>query len=189
MNREWCYTDRKYTQLEDRKDVILMERKREWKAVAPCHHQAILELNAELVHFLAPMDQAGLEKLLQESNLFHVVEIDGQMAAFVIALTEDTAYGNENYLWFQSNVEKFLYVDRIVINPAFQRMGIGVFIYDHIFAQAKAIGAPCVTAEIDIAPPNPVSLAFHKRFGFVEIGTKSVYNGKKMVSLQSAVVE
>jgi predicted GNAT superfamily acetyltransferase len=45
-----------------------------------------------------------------------------------------------------------------------------------------------VTAEIDIEPPNPVSLKFHERFGFKEVGKQAVAGGKKIVSLQAAKI-
>lgn len=157
--------------------------------VLPRHYDEILALNAELVHFLDEMDMAHMLDLKSYSEIFHVVEVNGEFAAFIIAIPENTAYGNENYLWFNEEYSKFLYIDRVVISPKFHRRGIGAYIYEQIFAYAKEIDAKRITGEIDIEPPNPTSLAFHKTLGFQEVSTLSVYGGKKVVSLQVAKLD
>jgi predicted GNAT superfamily acetyltransferase len=43
-----------------------------------------------------------------------------------------------------------------------------------------------VTCEFEVIPPNPASSAFHARFGFREVGTHWVAQGRKKVSLQEA---
>ncbi len=163
-----------------------MEQKLEFLVAGQCHYEDILELNEELVHYLAPMDKAHMLELESYASLFHVVKCDGKMAAFIICLEEGTAYDNENYKYFESHYDSFLYIDRIVIKPEFHRRGIGNFIYDKVFEYAKTAGKPRLTGEIDILPENPVSLAFHKTLGFEEVAKLSVYNGKKQVSLQVA---
>lgn len=42
-----------------------------------------------------------------------------------------------------------------------------------------------VTCEVNIRPPNPESLAFHDRQGFVEVGTQETEDGRKTVSLRA----
>ena len=50
---------------------------------------------------------------------------------------------------------------------------------------AAATNAVRLTAEFDVEPPNPVSAAFHQRFGFREVGTQWIGGDKKQVSLQA----
>lgn len=57
-------------------------------------------------------------------------------------------------------------------------------LYQDVFNHAKEIKVPYVTAEIDINPPNPKSLSFHKKFGFKEVGRQTVGKGKT-VSLEA----
>jgi len=47
---------------------------------------------------------------------------------------------------------------------------------------------PWLTCEFDIEPPNPVSMRFHQRMGFREVGTQWIGDGKKQVSLQAKSV-
>jgi len=146
--------------------------------------EGILELNEESVHFLSPLTKEKLESLVQASETLSVIEIDGRVAAFVLTLREGKDYDSVNYQWFSKQYEKFLYIDRIVVALEHHGQGLGSRLYEAVFQQAKAMGVPYVTAEIDINPPNPGSLSFHEKFGFKEVGQQSVAGGKKIVSLQ-----
>lgn len=149
-------------------------------------YDRILELNEESVHFLSPMDGAKLAKLAHESDLFLVAEVDGRVEAFVLALLENKAYDSVNYLWFSERYHHFLYIDRVVVSVDSHGKRLGSVLYETIFEQARKLTATCIAAEIDIVPPNPVSLKFHEKFGFKEVGKQSVYDGQKVVSLQIA---
>jgi hypothetical protein len=58
-----------------------------------------------------------------------------------------------------------------------------------VFDHARAGGAPVVTAEVNMEPPNPGSLAFHHRLGFREVGQQDTYGGSVRVSLLAAPVD
>ena len=146
--------------------------------------ERIIELNEESVHFLSPMDMEKFEHLESISEMLRVIEIDGIVEAFVLTIREGKAYDSVNYLWFQKHYHRFLYIDRVVVSIKMQGKGLGRMLYESVFEHAKQIGVPYVTAEIDINPPNPVSLKFHEKFGFKEVGKQSVADGKKVVSLQ-----
>jgi uncharacterized protein len=146
----------------------------------------ILALNHSWVHFLSPLTADRLSFLHEESAYHRVVDINGELMAFLLCFTEGSSYDSVNYLWFARNFERFLYVDRIVVSELAQGQGLGPMLYKDLFDFARRIGAPRVTAEFDIDPPNPTSQRFHERFGFKEIGTQRVANGTKRVSLQSS---
>lgn len=146
----------------------------------------ILELNEESVHFLSPLTLDKLEYLRSQSEMFKVLEIDGCVEAFVLTLLQDQEYDSVNYKWFSTNYKKFLYIDRVVVSKMMQGKGLGPIIYVEVFKHAKSIKTPYIAAEIDIMPANPNSLKFHKKFGFKEVGTQTIYDGKKSVSLQIA---
>ena len=140
----------------------------------------ILKTNRENVEVLSPMSKDDFCNFL-------TVEVDGAPAAFLIALREGVeTYKSENYLWFSKNYEKFLYIDRVVIAEGFRGCGIGKKLYSRVFEEAKKMGVPFVTAEIDTVPYNEASLLFHKAMGFNEVGTQTVRGGAVTVSLQAA---
>jgi predicted GNAT superfamily acetyltransferase len=164
----------------------MMTETRKVRSATPEDYEDILRLNEESVHFLSPLSKEKLAHLHRESEILKVVEADGHVEAFVLALREGKDYDSVNYTWFARNYDKFLYIDRVVVSLKQQSSGLGKLLYEEVFKHAESTGVPVVTAEIDIEPPNPVSLKFHERFGFKEVGRQPVASGKKIVSLQAA---
>jgi hypothetical protein len=76
---------------------------------------AILALNAESVHFLSPLTAERLDALHRAAAYHKIIEIDGEVAAFLLAFREGAPYDSPNYLWFAERYPEFLYIDRIVV--------------------------------------------------------------------------
>ena len=150
----------------------------------PVDLSAILALNEASVRFLSPLTSARLEALHRSAAYHKVVDIEGEIAAFLLAFREGAPYDSPNYLWFVERYPHFLYVDRIVVAAAHRGSGFGAMLYDDFAAFAARTGAPWLTCEFDIEPPNPASMRFHERMGFGEVGTQTIGDGKKRVSLQ-----
>jgi predicted GNAT superfamily acetyltransferase len=145
----------------------------------------VLALNHELVHFLSPLSLQRLEQLHQESACRRVFEVDGHIAAFLLAFRDGCAYDSPNYRWFAGRYAQFLYVDRVVVSLAHQGRGIGPRLYTDLFTFARDTEAGMVCCEFDIDPPNEPSRRFHARYGFREVGRQTLASGKQ-VSLQVA---
>jgi len=150
--------------------------------------EAVLALNRESERFLSPLTRGRLELLHAEADLHQVIEVDGAVVAFVLALREGSGYDSVNYRWFVDRYERFLYVDRVVVAAAQHGRGLGRMLYDAVFAHARTTGVPRITCEYDLDPPNPASARFHDVFGFREVGRQRVAGGSKQVSLQAADV-
>lgn len=148
---------------------------------------ALLALNAEQVHFLSPLDAPRLAHLHAQSAWHQVIEGDTGVCAFLLAFTPGADYDSPNYRWFEARGGRFLYVDRVVVGASAQGQGGGRRLYAALFAFAREAGVEAVVCEYDLDPPNPVSAAFHARFGFVEVG-RQVANGKQ-VSMQAARID
>lgn len=149
----------------------------------------ILRLNKENVEVLAPMDRSKLTEFMKMSSLLWVACVDGKQAAFIIVLDEGvSSYDSENYLWFKKHYEHFLYIDRIVIDAPFRKIGLGRTLYNEVFDYARDNVIPVVTAEIDTIPYNGASLKFHRIMGFKEVGEQYVRGGSVKVSLQAAEI-
>jgi predicted GNAT superfamily acetyltransferase len=150
---------------------------------------AILALNGESVHFTSPLDAAKLRHLHAQAAYHRVVEVKGTITAFLLALREGADYDSPNYRWFAENCATFLYIDRVVVARAAPGAGLGIQIYDDLFAFAARHGIKRVTCEFDLDPPNPASARFHARYGFGEVGRQWIGDGKKQVSLQIREIE
>ncbi len=127
----------------------------------------LLSLNRASVQELSEMDEQRLEWILSLAYRALVVEHEGEVAAFAVAIAPGTAYDSENYRWFTARFERFLYLDRIVVADPLRRHGIGAQLYDAIEAAAQPLER--MVCEVNVRPANEPSLAFHAARGYVEI--------------------
>ncbi|WP_404385367.1 GNAT family N-acetyltransferase [Caenispirillum salinarum] len=148
--------------------------------------EALLVLNNAAVPHVNDLDAAAFCAIVDEAAVaVKAVDAAGGVAGFVLALAPGKRYASENYAWFCANMgdEGFLYVDRIVVDPTRRRSGAQRALYEHVFAEAERTGAPRVTCEVNVRPPNPVSMAFHESLGFQGVGEFEPYGGTKRVRL------
>lgn len=141
----------------------------------------MLDLNHRHVELLAPLDQPMLERLQGWADRADVIEVDGELAGFVLTFAPGTAYDSPNYRWFTAQGEDFYYLDRIVVDPRLRRGGIGSQVYDEL--EAVAAGHGRMVLEVNIDPPNDVSLAFHAARGYAEVGRLGA-TGKQVVLME-----
>lgn len=90
--------------------------------------------------------------------------------SFLLAFDEAAPYASPNYLWFRARHSRFVYIDRIVIEPSGRGRGIARQHYLDLFEAARAAGHALVCAEVNFDPPNPASDAFHAALDFAEVG-------------------
>jgi hypothetical protein len=132
-------------------------------------HAQVLALNEANVVKLAPMDEARLLELDRIADRFDVIDVEGGFGGFVITFAPGTTYDSENYRWFTERYDgHFYYLDRIVLADEHRRQGLGTFVYDELEHVARRYGR--LALEVNLVPRNDVSLAFHDRRGYVEVG-------------------
>ncbi len=136
--------------------------------------EALRALNNEHAQELSFADATRFSHLV--ANAFFAAEIGTE--AFIIAFDQDADYDSPNFLWFRQRFSNFVYVDRVVTAQAARGRGYAAGLYNALFAAARAAGHEHVTCEINADPPNPGSEAFHAKFGFQEIGSALLPNGK-----------
>jgi uncharacterized protein len=152
------------------------------REAAPADWPAVLALNAESVAALSPLDEARLAKLAAAACYFRVIAQDAEIAAFLLGFRKGADYDSPNFLWFDRNFADFVYVDRVVVAPAFRGRQLADSLYDDFEGFARDRDVSRVTCEVNVEPPNPASLRFHARRGFREIG-RLPYGEAKIVAL------
>src|SRR3546814_1269626 len=90
---------------------------------------ALLTLNNAASRSILPMDRDQLAFFFECAAYFRVAVIDGALAGFLIALTEDANHASANFRWFKQRFERFLYIDRIVIAKSHRGAGLGRIFY------------------------------------------------------------
>ncbi|MCB1856991.1 MAG: GNAT family N-acetyltransferase [Gammaproteobacteria bacterium] len=142
----------------------------------------ILALNEAALPHVNSISRETLEALAAMSCYFRVACVDSLVAGFLLAMREGTPYSSDNYRWFSKRYCSFVYVDRVVIAPAYFRRGIGGLLYQDLVLKLSK-GAPRIVCEVNLEPPNPGSISFHQSMGFSQVGQQPTEGGKKQVAL------
>ena len=154
----------------------------EFRALESRDLDAVHALNEAAVPAVSSVSVAQLRELDTMATRFQLAHFGQQLAGFLILLQPGARYASMNYQWFSTHYRQFLYVDRIVISPAFHRRGIGSAFYTRAWSDARQQSV-ALTCEVNVIPPNPQSMAFHADFGFREVGRQHTDGGEKLVSL------
>lgn len=137
-----------------------------------------LALNARDVEMLSPLDRTAFEALVDVAFAAWILEDGG---GFLIAVSNGADYQSANYQWFAERLDRFVYVDRIVVAEEARGQGVARTLYAALTAAARAAGAPIIAAEVNVTPPNPASHAFHLALGFEPIADGATPDGRKTV--------
>ena len=148
----------------------------------------ILDINATEEEKTSRIDLARIAQLDRWADYHRVAVIDDEIIGFLLVMSEASDYDGDNFRWFVERYDRFLYVDRIVIDRTAARSGIGSALYGDLIQFGATQGCPALCCEINVSPPNPVSHAFHARFGFNEVGCSAEANAPKIVSYQLAAL-
>jgi predicted GNAT superfamily acetyltransferase len=151
------------------------------RALTDADGAQVLALNRAARPNVAPLDSAELARLQTPSNGHVVIVEDGAVLGYALVFPDDAAYDGEEFRVLRTRVPRpFTYVDQVAVHPPAHRMGIGRRLYRHVEQAALARGATCLCCEVNLAPPNPASSAFHERLGFRSVGRLSTTDGREV---------
>lgn len=143
---------------------------------------AVLALNNASVPHVNALSADALAQIVAMSAHYTVAEDAEGILGFVLCVESGRPYWSENYQWFGERYETFLYLDRVAVHPRAQRRGVGRAIYDAVDAAARGRW-PRIALEVNLRPPNPVSVAFHESMGYVPVGVREYGDGANAVQM------
>ena len=136
---------------------------------------AVLALNNTHASEVNELSATALAAVVDVATRARIV--DGDLG-FLIAFSEATPPQGPNHAWFLAHQPRFLYIDRVVVAPSARGRGLARALYDDL--ASIAAGRP-LCCEVNIDPPNPASLDFHARLGFLACGeAANPRNGKRV---------
>ena len=157
------------------------------RELTPADLDVVLEINNAGYPAVPVATLEELERLFEMSSYRRAaLDSGGDVVGFALALDPGADYDSENYVFFESRFDNHLYIDRIVLADAARGLGLGTALYEDLFAFARAEGRQTVTCEVNLDPPNPGSLRFHRRFGFEDVDTQATKGGQVVVQLLQA---
>ncbi|MEM6762024.1 MAG: GNAT family N-acetyltransferase [Pseudomonadota bacterium] len=158
-------------------DVVEARLPDELLAIAALNNNAVPEVNALEPQELADLIAKGRLRVVRGRPV----------AGLVLTLPSGITYASLNYRWFSNRFDRFLYVDRVVVDAAARGLGVGRLLYGETIAYAKAAGYPRVCSEVNLDPPNPGSIAFHDKLGFRRIHERvNEEHGKTVAMMEHA---
>jgi len=150
--------------------------------VQPHDLDSVLALNNAAGSTILPLDAAGLRTLYEHASYFRLAEVEGHVAAFLVALREDADYASPNYQWFREHYAEFVYIDRIVVAKPYRGLGLGRVLYADVTSYAE-MRVPQLCCEVFLEPRDDVSLLFHGTWGFQEVGQQVMPGVDRRVAL------
>ena len=151
------------------------------RAYVPADLPALHAINEQGVPGVSRETIESLGKWVSLSECLVAVDDAGRPIGFLNLVPPGTAaYTSPNLRWFEARGGHVNYVDRIAIDASVRGQRIGEALYEAAFATCAGRYA-AIGCEVNRLPPNPGSLRFHKRLGFVEVGSQAFMPGEKEV--------
>lgn len=148
--------------------------------IATADLAALTELNTREEIALSVLSAAAFETAVR--NAWYARCFDAA-AGFLLAYDQTADLASPNFRWFRQRYDRFIYIDRVAVAETARGRGLGQAFYADVAARAVAAGHLRLTAEVNLDPPNPASLAFHRRLGFQDVGEARLASGKTVAYL------
>ncbi len=149
----------------------------------------VLEINQANTPEVGSIDADRLGFLFDESAIALAATVRSVVVGFALVLPPGSTYDSVNYRWFANRGDDVMYLDRVAIGAGHRRRGLGRALYSSVFDRIATHHAPIsrLGLEVNIEPPNPASMAFHRGLGFNEVGRQATPYGA-VVSLMERPV-
>ena len=138
-----------------------------------------LEINQANTPEVGSVDADRLGFLFDESAIALAATLRSEVVGFTLVLLPGSSYDSVNYRWFANRGDDVMYLDRIAIDAGHRRLGLGRALYSSVFDRIATHHASMsrLGLEVNIEPPNPASMAFHRGLGFSEVGRQATPYG------------
>ncbi len=150
------------------------------RALSASDKDAVLRINADGQPGVAQLDHSEFERLMAISNRHLALEgPDTALAGYILAFHSDAPYDGEEFQIFgMSATAPFIYIDQVATAAGMRRAGLATALYEAMerLAQAELVFTLC--CEVNLNPPNPISLAFHRARGFNQTTVLEAQDGR-----------
>lgn len=141
---------------------------------------ALLRLNEAAVPGVNSLTEPELAELIEQSAATFVALQAGTVVGFLLLLPEGLDYASLNYAWISQRYDRFCYVDRVAVAPEMRGRGVGRELYRVALTDLPGY-RDVLLCEVNLEPPNPGSVRFHKALGFEEVGQRWLQDRSKGV--------
>jgi uncharacterized protein len=154
-------------------------------------HEAALRLDAAGVAGVAPLDLEEFHRLCGIPNLHLMCEgADGLPIGYLLAFSSGADHDGEEFRTLAAALgaaSPFVYVDQVVVAPAFRRRGGASALYNVLEFRAKAMFISVLCCEVNLEPANPASINLHVQRGFAPLSTLVTADGRRVVLMKKEI--
>jgi len=130
----------------------------------------LYSLNQDNVPALGSLStETELEELIKLSDTSMYIFSNNEIIGFLVCFRERSKYHSPNYIFFNNNESKFMYVDRIAIKQNNINKGLGSLLYNKLYKLAALKQLP-ICCEVNTIPINQISLNFHYKNNLKPVG-------------------
>jgi predicted GNAT superfamily acetyltransferase len=160
------------------------------RAISAADCEQVLRINAQCLPGVAPLDRAECGRLVAMPNEHLAIDgPGGRLLGYLLAFRSDSPYDGEEFLNFvELASEPFMYIDQIAVEAGFRRRSVASVLYSALERRARSWRGASLCCEIDLSPPNPISLAFHSNKGFVQTGSLNTMDGRTVALMTKRLV-
>jgi predicted GNAT superfamily acetyltransferase len=155
--------------------------------VRPDDLPEIVRINGESSPGVTQLTERGIAGLMTEATVAWVAIADRGIAGYLIAFLGSSNYDGEEFSWFKQRRQNFVYVDQVALARSYRGRGIGSMLYSELERWSSGQQCESLNCEVNLDPPNPASMAFHARYGFIQIGRLHTSDGRHVALLQKRV--
>ena len=124
------------------------------RRMQPSEYAWALALNNSEVPHVSACAEYSFPRFVESAAWTPVAVRDHKPVGFAVLFLAGSTYASENYRWVAARYTRFLYLDRIVVDPAHRGQGIGTMLYEHAIEFGRR-RAPILTCEVNTKPSNP----------------------------------
>ena len=129
----------------------------------------ILTINQASTPHVAPIDFAEWGRLRSNGAQCYVAARP-EVTAYLISFSSKSPHDGEEFQLFRERLQgPFLYIDQVAVAPLHRHSHIGRALYHYVESQARSHGVFQLCCEVNVIPPNPLSMSFHRAMHFEPI--------------------
>jgi uncharacterized protein len=148
----------------------------------------ILRINAEALPHVARLTADDLRCFMALGGMAWATECGRRLCAYTLAASSSAAYDGEEFRCFQEMLEQpFLYVDQVAVESGARRSGVASQMYAHWTQWAADRNHRALCCEVNVRPPNPISMTFHGKLGFEALGEIETSDGRQVAMLSKRI--
>jgi len=147
------------------------------RPINPADLDTIVDINQSALEGVGPLDYESAALLVKKADQAVVLDVEGDIAGFVITLPTGADHESSRYDWFEDRLDDYVYLDRIVVADTHRRQGVASRLYDAVESE--------LPVALEIYETNDVSLEFHRQRGYRQIG-ELMHAGKRNLMMLKA---